>query len=89
MHKNLLVKSNEIIEDTNDPCVITLVTPHNKHYSSREVETWIALLEQDLACNYQNYEVTAIRDEYEQTSKIKIQFSNIEDATLFKLQRSD
>ena len=88
MHKNLLVRSNEIIDENDDPCIVTLTTPITKHYSSREVETWVALLEQDLACNYHNYEVTVVQDEYAQTSRIKVQFSNIEDATLFKLQRS-
>lgn len=51
-------------------------------------ETWLCLLEQFLLCGFKDYTITVTQDSYERSTHVVINFASVEDATLFKLQRS-
>jgi hypothetical protein len=57
-------------------------------YVTSDTETWITMIEQLLLCSYDydGYKVTVVRDAYQSSTQIEIEFASVEDATWFKLQ---
>lgn len=50
-------------------------------------ECWITMIEQMLLSDFNNYTVTVDYGPYDRGTKITIEFTNIEDATWFRLQQ--
>lgn len=89
MHKSLLEKSNiEIAAD--EPRLVNMTVPHklDSIQSFRDTETWLTILEQTLACNFSNYDIKIDQDNYHQITNVSIMFNSVEDAVLFRMQRS-
>lgn len=48
-------------------------------------ELWLTMLEQALSTEYHGYSIEITNDQYDQTTTVVIIFSNVEDATFFRL----
>ena len=73
---NIIVQFNEIVH-------ISIRNPQT--LSSSEQEMALTFLNQKLEYQYENAELTVTRNKYNVITDISIRFSNIEDATHFKL----
>jgi hypothetical protein len=73
---NVIVQFNEIVH-------ISIRNPQTLSLSEQEMA--LTFLNKKLEYMYENAELTITRDKYNVLTDISIQFSNIEDATHFKL----
>jgi hypothetical protein len=73
-----------------DPTTVIITVPHKmqRGYSTTESETWISMLEQQLACQFDGYTLTVTTDSYKNTVEVIINFATVEDAVWFKLKRT-
>lgn len=74
-------------EKYNDSKLVKIEIPDFINKSRYYTETWLSILEQSLAYNFQNYKLTVDHDMYNQIVKIEILFDSINDAALFRLQQ--
>lgn len=73
---NIIVQFNEIVH---------IAIRHSQILSQSEQEMALTFLNQKLDSFYDGAELTIVRDKYNVLTDISIRFSNIEDATHFKL----
>lgn len=88
MPKNSLEKFKIESVDKN-LLLVNIRIPESISKSNSRIETWLAMLTQALACNFQNYKLVVNKNIYHQITDVEIEFKNIEDSTLFKLQKTD
>lgn len=69
---------------------VTMRYPKTKSTTVHEsdINTWLTLLEQELANQFEDITMQVDHDLYRQVALVTIKFKNIEDATAFKLRQS-
>lgn len=66
---------------------VSLKIPWKTSNRATECDTFISLIEQFLACNYDGYTITVKQDHYQRKTDVMITFASVEDATFFKLTK--
>ena len=61
----------------------------DRNISRTDGNTWITMLEQLLSCDYDDYTVSVETDQYHRRTNIEIIFATVDDATWFRLRRTE